>query len=134
MQGQQTIVGVGGIALVGVNFWTSNQRPTLSAVFDNSKQADPTAGHQIFLAIGAELLLVFVMAFAAGASGTVGNAMVAVLATLWVLWAIRYYSKNNAQTQALNLPGFDTANAARFATPGATMNGTGTAAGATVWT
>ncbi|HEY2300526.1 MAG TPA: hypothetical protein VGH66_01455 [Acidimicrobiales bacterium] len=114
MQGQSQIVAIGGVALVGVNFWTSAQRPTLSAVFDGS--GDATAGHQAFLAIGAELLLVLVMAFAAGASGTVGNAMVAVMATLWVLWAIRYYSAKGTAAGTAS---------ARFAAPGPAMNGAG---------
>jgi hypothetical protein len=104
MDGTQQLVGVGGLALVGVNYWTSQQRPAISGVILGTSQ-DTAAGHKALLGIGGELLVVGLLTLVAGSSDSMALGMLAAIAALWVLWGIHYYggqagAKTTAQRAA----------------------------------
>lgn len=96
MDGSQQLVAVGGLALVAANFWTGSQRSAVSGVLWGAKGADVTAGHQAILGIAGELVLVVVLAMAAGASDSLSYGMLAIVAALWILWGMHYYGAGGA--------------------------------------
>lgn len=105
MNGQQQIVGLGGLALIGANFWLTDQKQTFAAgALSNSGQSGLTpkstaqteAAHSLVKQIAAELLFVGVATLLAGMSSQAGNAMIAVVAALAILWAIKHYSKQGS--------------------------------------
>lgn len=98
MTGKQSAVAVGGLGLVAVNYWTSAQRTAVvNTLWD---KRDPSAAHRALLGIGGELLLVGVLAFAAGQSDALGAGMIAIIVSLWVLWAMGYYGRGGKRTSA----------------------------------
>lgn len=97
MEGTQSLVALGGLGLVGVNFWTSAQREQVAATVWNKKGA--AASHKVLTTVGGELVLVLVLVLVAGQSDSLANGMLAVIASLWVLWAMQHYG-NAAQTSA----------------------------------
>lgn len=98
MEPKQSAVAIGGVGLVAVNYWTSKQRTAVVGTLWDKK--DPSAAHAALLGIGGELLLVGVLAVAAGQSDTLGNGMVAIVVALWILWAINYYTIGSPHTTA----------------------------------
>lgn len=88
----RSIVIAGGLGLVGVNFWTSNQRPAIANVIFGDKGADPNAARSALVGIGGELLLVLILVMMAGASEALSRTALAIIAALWVLWGIHYYA------------------------------------------
>lgn len=86
MNGKQELVAAGGLALVGVNFWTSSQRSAVAGTVWSKK--DPAASHKVLLAVGGELVLVAVLTATAG-SPVAANAAIAIIVALWILWAMK---------------------------------------------
>lgn len=100
MDGKSQAVLGGGAALIVVNAWTGTQRKAISNVLNNTAGSAPTA-HTALAGLGGEILLVFVLAFAAQTSDAMGSAMVAALVALWILWLIqRQSTKAPAATKA----------------------------------
>jgi hypothetical protein len=93
----------GGLALAGVNAWTSQQRTALGGVLNGQTSAE-APGHAALLQLGAELVLIVVAAVAADSSDGVGTGMAAAIAALWVLWAIKYYTRKPS-APAVAVPG-----------------------------
>lgn len=90
MSGTQTLVGAGGLALVAVNFWTSDDRQTVSSgIF--TKSGDAHAAHLSLAKVFGELVFVVVAVVLAGLSNTWAMAMAAVVVALFVLFAINQY-------------------------------------------
>lgn len=94
MNGAQTAAGAVGLGLVAADFWTSQQRPTITAGIFGTGASAADAHRQLKL-VGAELLFVAVAVLVAGISDQAGKAMVAVLVALAVIWAINHYSKGS---------------------------------------
>lgn len=97
MSGEQTLAGLGGIALVGVNYWTGQQRAPISSLLSGTSS---TAAHSSLVELGGELLLVGVAVAIAGASPAAGKAVLAAVVALWILWAINHYSGSSAKAKA----------------------------------
>lgn len=95
MTGAQSLVGLGGVGLVGANFWFGGDHPTVSAGLFGS--GDPGAAHGALLRLGGEMLLVVVITVLAGVSDTWGTAMAVAIVGLWILWAINHYAKGGVQ-------------------------------------
>lgn len=98
MDGTQQLVAVGGLGLVGVNYWTSKQRTAIAGTVWNGKA--PQQARSAFLAIGGELLLVFLLTMAAGQSDSLAYGMLAIVAALWVLWAMQHYGGKQSSAPA----------------------------------
>lgn len=95
MDGTQQLVAVGGLGLVGVNYWTSAQRSAIGSTVWNGKA--PAAARSALLAIAGELLLVFILTMVAGQSDSLAYGMLAILAALWVLWSMQHYGSGGAK-------------------------------------
>lgn len=93
MNGQQNIVALGGVALIGANYWAT-QKATINAGLFNSSAttADTTAAHAALRNVALELLFVGVATLLAGVSDGLGSAMVAVIVALGILWCIRHFA------------------------------------------
>lgn len=81
------MVAVGGVGLIGVNFWKSQQRTSLDALIWQG-QSTPAAKTAL-LQIGGEAVLLLIMFLLAGQSSTLGLAMVTVVVTLWILFFMK---------------------------------------------
>lgn len=94
--GTASLVGVGGVALVAANFWTSPARATVhSGILDKNATADATTdAHKTLKGLLVQLLFVGAMVLIAGVSDSAATAMLAILAALGVLWAINHYSSS----------------------------------------
>lgn len=94
MNGQQQLVGLGGLTLVGANFWLSDQRKTFAAGALNSSATDQQqqTAHGLVKSLATELLFVGVATLVAGLGPAAGNAMIAIFAALVILWAVKHYS------------------------------------------
>lgn len=103
MDGMQTLVAAGAFGLVGVNFWTGDQRQRIGGVLWTG--ANPADAHRALLELGGELLLVAVLIILAGLSDTMAKGMAAIVAALWILWAIGYYSPGARTAAARSAPG-----------------------------
>lgn len=90
MEGKQSVVALGGLALVGVNWWNSDQRGAISDAF--AGHSHPAKAHSALLQMGGELLLVLVVTIVAGMSDSLGTGMLALIAALWILWGIQHYA------------------------------------------
>lgn len=90
MNGAQTLVGAGGVALVATNFWTGGQRGSVSAGLFGS--GDPGVAHKALLTLGGEMIFVVVLTILAGLGDTWGAAMAVAIVGLWILWAINHYA------------------------------------------
>lgn len=88
MTPRQSLVAIAGAGLVGVNYWTSSQRTTITATVWDKR--DPAAAHKALLGITGELLLVGLLVLFAGTDAG-ASASLAILAALFVLWGIQYY-------------------------------------------
>lgn len=84
MSGQQSIVAVGGVGLIGATFWMSGQRTSLDGLIWN-KQSSPQAKSSL-LQIAGESILVLILYLVAGGSDDAGNVSVVILVTLWILF------------------------------------------------
>jgi hypothetical protein len=100
MNGAQTVVGLGGVGLIAVNFWTGPQRAAVGPVVTGAPGASVSSAHTELVQVGAELLFVTVAAVAAGIGPGWGQGMVAVIVGLFILWAIHHYSGGQAQGSA----------------------------------
>lgn len=89
MNGAQQVVGLGGMGLIAVNFWTGSQRADIGPLL--AGKAAPNS-HTAFREIGAELLFVVIATALAGVGGSWGTAMAAVVIGLFILWGIQHYS------------------------------------------
>lgn len=89
MNGSQQIVGLGGMGLIAVNFWTGPQRSDIGPLL--AGQSAPNS-HAAFREIGAELLFVVIATALAGVGGSWGTAMAAVVIGLFILWGIQHYT------------------------------------------
>lgn len=84
MSAAQSAVAVGGIALVGANFWTGPQRQDLDNLVFHG-QSTPQAKTAL-LQIGGESILLILLYLVAGSSSGAGTAMVVLVLTLWILY------------------------------------------------
>lgn len=91
MAGYQTVVGLGGIALVGLNYWDGAQRTAISPVL--SGKGSVSDAHSEFKQIGAELVFVIVATVLAGLSPGWGMGMAAVIVALFILFGITRTTK-----------------------------------------
>lgn len=98
MDGTQQLVAVGGLGLVGVNYWTSAQRTAIAGTVWNGKA--PAQARGALIAIGGEVLLVFVLTMVAGQSDSLAYGMLAIIVALWVLWAMAHYGKKSGTAAA----------------------------------
>lgn len=98
----QTVVGLGGAALVGLNYWDGPQRANVSPLL--SGNSAPNA-HAAFKQIGAELAFVIVATVLAGTSDSWGVGMLAVLIGLTILWAINRAGKPKTQSAPASTTG-----------------------------
>lgn len=87
MGAEQSMIAVGGVGLIGVNFWQSSQRTSLDKLIWQG-QSTPEAKTAL-LQIGGEALLLLIMFILAGQSSTLGLAMVTVVVTLWILFFMK---------------------------------------------
>lgn len=84
MSATQTLVGLGGTALVAANFWHSPDRASVSsAIFSGS---DLSSAHQAILDVAFEGIFVVVATVLAGVSDSWGSTMVVLIVALWILW------------------------------------------------
>lgn len=89
MNGQQELVGAGGIGLVAANVWTT-QRSALAGMFASGAAPEDVArAHTALRDVGIELLFVGGATLLAGLNSPTGNAMVAMVVVLWVLFLMR---------------------------------------------
>lgn len=86
MAGYQTVVGLGGMALVGLNFWDGPQRAKIAPVITGGGSA--SAAHSEFKQLGAELVFVVIATVLAGLNGNWGMGMAAVIIALFILYGI----------------------------------------------
>lgn len=96
MTGKQTLVGVGGMGLILVNFWSSEARSVVSGGLF-SPGGDTGAAHRTLAVMGGELLFVIVATVLAGISDGWGALMVATVVALFVLWAVHHYGSGTTQ-------------------------------------
>lgn len=98
MSGQQGLVAVGGIGLIGANYWLGGARQTVKAgaLTPGATTAQTTAAHQQLKTVLIELMFVGVGVLLAGISDAAGSAALAVLVALGVLWAINHYTTPTA--------------------------------------
>jgi hypothetical protein len=89
VNGSQQLVGLGGLGLIAVNFWTGDQRTEIAPVLGG--KGTVADAHSAFKEIGAELLFVVIATMLAGLPGW-GAGMVAVIVALYILWGINHYS------------------------------------------
>lgn len=94
MAGAQTAVGLGGAALIAVNFWTGAlHKPvtqTLNAAPGGLASSATYTAHQSLIEIGGEIVFVLVATVIAGSGPSAGRAMVFAIAGLWILWLISH--------------------------------------------
>jgi hypothetical protein len=81
-----TVVGLGGVALVGLNFWDGDQRKAIAPVL--SGKGSTADAHAAFKELGAELVFVVVATVLAGLSNSWGVGMCAVIVGLLIIWSI----------------------------------------------
>lgn len=99
MNGSQQIVGLGGMGLIAVNFWTGTQRSEVVPIITGGGSV--ASAHSAFKELGAELLFVVIATVLAGVDGGWGTGLVAVIVGLFILWGINYYGKPHpAKTSA----------------------------------
>lgn len=96
MSAQQSMVAVGGLGLVGANFWFGPQRQSLDSLIWQG-QASSTAKTSL-LQIAGELVLILIMYLFAGESDQTGLAMVVVVITLWILFYMSRETPTTATT------------------------------------
>jgi hypothetical protein len=78
------MVAVGGLGLVGANFWFGPQRQSLdSLIWDGQPSATAKTS---LLQIGGEMVLLLILYLLAGESDQLGLAMVTIVITLWILF------------------------------------------------
>lgn len=104
MNGAQTLVGIGGLGLIAVNYWTGSQRAPVTSILSTQPSTQQLAqSHGALVEIGGEFLFVLVAVVLSGTSDGLGKALVAVIVALWVLWGINHYSKAPSSS-ATSLP------------------------------
>lgn len=97
MNGAQQIVGLGGMGLIAVNFWTGDQRADIGPLLAGKSAPN---SHGAFREIGAELLFVVIATALAGLGGGWGTAMAAVVVGLFILWGIQHYAGGPTTTKS----------------------------------
>lgn len=91
MSAEQSMVAVGGVGLIGVTFWKSQQRTSLDSLIWQGKSSP--AAKKSLLQIGGESVLLLILYLLAGQGDTLGLAMVVVVLTLWILFFMSTTSK-----------------------------------------
>lgn len=86
MTGTQSLVGLGGLGLVLVNFWTSTQR---TAIHDVLAGQATSAAHKEIVTVGGELVFVAIATALAGLGGSWATAIAVAIVGLWVLWLLQ---------------------------------------------
>src|SRR5271169_5170339 len=97
-----TVVGFGGVALVGLNYWDGQQRADIAPLFSGASSA-PNA-HVAFKEIGVELVFVIVATMLSGLSDSWGMGMCAVIVALFILWAINDTTAPKGSTSSSPAP------------------------------
>lgn len=93
MSATQSMVAVGGVGLIGVNFWVGPQRQALDGLVWNGQPS--TGAKTALFQLGGEAVLLLIMYLVAGQSDDIGLAMLTVLITLWILF---YMSRETSST------------------------------------
>jgi hypothetical protein len=117
VNGTQQLVGLGGMGLIAVNFWTGEQRGQIVPAITGS--GNVANAHGAFKEVGAELLFVIIATVLAGLGGGWGTGMVAVIVALFILWGITHYGKASSTTTTPARP-------ASTSGPASTMTATAT--------
>jgi hypothetical protein len=81
-----TVVGLGGIGLVGLNFWDGTQRQQIAPIL--SGKGSVADAHGAFKELGEELVFVVIATVLAGLSNSWGVGMTAVIVGLLIIWSI----------------------------------------------
>jgi hypothetical protein len=96
MAGYSTVVGLGGFALIGLNYWDGPQRSEISPVLTG--QGNVSDAHTAFKELGVELVFVVVATVLGGLSDSWGMGMTAVIVALFILWAIQHTANPKSST------------------------------------